>query len=120
MYSNEASLDTHPPDIVTRISLAEDALENARISLKAAKTDCSKQTRRVDELNEKARTVATVQERGDYARQVIHQLHSIENEPNLSRKRRSDRIRALIAPIAEWSSQAEALITMIDLETFED
>jgi predicted nucleic acid-binding Zn-ribbon protein len=103
-------------DFLARLQLAEDALGKARVSLEATRMDATKQRKRVAELRKEAEAIEKLVSRGEYARTAMKQLRGLEEEPNLSFVRKAQRVRQLVEPMTDWSAEAKALVTLIDLE----
>jgi len=103
-------------DFLVRLQLAEEALAKAKLSLEATRLDCNKQKKRLADLRKEAETVALARGRGDVAKSALKQIRTIEEEPNLSFSRRAETVRKLVLPLAGWSPEAKALLTLIDLE----
>ena len=103
-------------DFLVRLQLAEDALRKAQVALEATRMDATKQRKRVAELRKEAEAIEKLANRAEYARTAMKQLKGLEEEPNLSFVRKAQRVRQLVEPMVDWTAEAKALVSLIDLE----
>ncbi len=103
-------------DLAGKVHKAKEMVRRAEVSLEAAKLDRARQKRKVVELSDRLKLIEASDHKVNVCRAALEKLKSMEDgkEPKVNK---SAELKAILSSIADWSSHAKSLLTVIDLET---
>ena len=103
------------PELAEKVQITKEQVRKADVGLEAAKLDRSRQKKRLSDLLRQLETSEVNSHRISICKEGFQRLEKLEDE-SCDMETKCAELKSILRPIAEWNTNAQALLTLIDLE----